>query len=94
MKCNFTVGQKVACIVDWNNRESDIIYPERNKIYTISNIVVEDEAVWVGLTEIPTSRIGKAVVYEHSCFAPLQERKITVFDFEALLTPVKLKELV
>lgn len=98
MKCDFVVGQKVACIADdWGRAWWDSYVkgnPVKGEIYTIRTIIAIQDRVWLRFSEIvnPSGSWFDEVEYAAVNFRPLVERKTDIAVFERMLTDQRITE--
>ncbi len=98
-QCNFRVGQRVVCvrdakdIIDHDPREAG---PQKDSIYTVREVLLEDDGFYLLFDEIRNQPRYYAdgygeVCWHHEGFRPVVDRKTDISIFKALLTPSKEK---
>lgn len=91
----FHVGQKVVCILDYGKPEmpGDVIWPEKNKIYTIRTLLAIGREPSLRVSEIKNaphlySNISVPIepAFVVYAFRPLIENKTDISIFTKMLT--------
>jgi hypothetical protein len=91
----FRLGQRMACVEDWNDKElyPAIYFPEKGKTYTIRGMpeAWDGKVTRTGLWLVEIHNIlgpqGQEYCFDPEHFRPLVARKTSIEIFQRMLTP-------